>query len=142
MKQYVPNYTIVPTVLQKIIPINPAKGVYMIAYNDNKSANILKKYSENTLENKEILANLIEKSLGIQKNTLQIIAIKDYYWNIGTHYYEPLSKKFTDRDDFVEHIQNPQIGMVVVGEAVSRYQGWVEGALESVENVVSKKWIK
>jgi monoamine oxidase len=32
-------------------------------------------------------------------------------------------------------------GMLVVGEAVSTYQGWVEGALESVEDAVSKKWI-
>jgi len=31
---------------------------------------------------------------------------------------------------------------LVVGEAVSTYQGWVEGALESVEATVSKKWIK
>jgi len=31
--------------------------------------------------------------------------------------------------------------MLVVGEAVSRRQGWSEGALESVENVLNKSWI-
>jgi hypothetical protein len=31
--------------------------------------------------------------------------------------------------------------MLVVGEAVSRYQGWTEGALMSVEAVLNKKWI-
>jgi len=30
----------------------------------------------------------------------------------------------------------------VVGEVVSRYQGWTEGALESVKSVLTTKWIK
>ena len=38
MKQYVKGYTIVPQPLQKIIPMNPDNGVYMIAYNDNKNS--------------------------------------------------------------------------------------------------------
>jgi len=32
-------------------------------------------------------------------------------------------------------------GMVVVGEMVSRDQGWVEGALESVDAVVTRDWV-
>jgi len=32
--------------------------------------------------------------------------------------------------------------LLVVGEAVSRRQGWTEGALESVHAVLNKKWIK
>jgi hypothetical protein len=31
--------------------------------------------------------------------------------------------------------------MVVVGEMVSCDQGWVEGALESVDAVVTKEWV-
>jgi monoamine oxidase len=31
--------------------------------------------------------------------------------------------------------------MVVVGEMVSRHQGWVEGALESVDIALSKEWM-
>jgi hypothetical protein len=30
--------------------------------------------------------------------------------------------------------------MLVVGEVVSNHQGWSEGALESVEKVLTKKW--
>ena len=44
--------------------------------------------------------------------------------------------------DFVYQAQHPQEGMLVVGEVVSRYQGWTEGALESVEAVVTKEWVK
>jgi len=142
MKKYVSTYTIVPGPLQKIIPMDSDKGVYMIAYSDNKNALLLKNYLKNTPRNRDFYCELIEKSLGIPDGTLQIIDIKDYYWPIGTHYYEPLKREeFQNRGEFVFKIQHPEKGMLVVGEAVSRYQGWVEGALESVEAVLSKKWI-
>jgi hypothetical protein len=141
MKKIVPNYTIVPGPLQKIIPMNSDKGVYMIAYSDNDNAIALKNKLENTPENRIFYSKLIEKSLGIQEGSIKIIAIKDFYWPIGTHYYEPL-KHFTSRNHFVYSTQHPEKGMLVVGEAVSRYQGWVEGALESVKTAVSKEWVK
>ena len=143
MKKYVSNYTIVPGPLQKLIPINPDKGVYMIAYSDNNNAIMLKDHLENNVKNREMYCDLVEKALGINVNEkLHIIAIKDYYWPIGTHYFAPLKKPFRNRDEFLEKAQNPQKGMIVVGEAVSRYQGWVEGALESVKAVLTKQWIR
>jgi monoamine oxidase len=73
--------------------------------------------------------------------SLYLIAIKDYYWSVGTHYYAPL-KGFRTREDFVRRAQHPIQNMLVVGEVVSRYQGWVEGALESVETGLTKQWIQ
>ena len=145
MKKYVPNYTIVPGPLQKIIPMDANKGVYMIAYSDNNNALLLKKYLENTAENRDLYCELIEQSLGIPSGTLELIAIKDYYWPIGTHYYEPFSavtSHFKNRAQFVKAAQNPEKGMLVVGEVVSRYQGWTEGALESVKSALTANWIK
>jgi hypothetical protein len=142
MKKYVSSYTIVPGPLQKIIPMNSDKGVYMIAYSDNDSAIALKNNLENNFKNRKFYSELIEKSLGIPHGSLHIIAIKDYYWPIGTHYYEPLKGNFENRDDFVYQAQHPEKGMLVVGEAISRYQGWVQGALESVEAVLTSKWVK
>uniref|UniRef100_A0A6C0ASF1 Amine oxidase domain-containing protein n=1 Tax=viral metagenome TaxID=1070528 RepID=A0A6C0ASF1_9ZZZZ len=141
MKKYVPNYTIVPGPLQKIIPMNSKKGVYMIAYSDNSNAIILKNHLDNTPENRKLYCQLIEKSLGIPDGSLSLIAIKDYYWPIGTHYYKPLSKEFSNRSQFLDKVQHPEKGMLVVGEAVSTYQGWTEGALESVKTVLTKKWV-
>lgn len=141
MKKMVPNYTIVPGPLQKIIPVNEDKGVYMISYSDNENAESLKKYLKNTPENRAFLCRLIEKTLGLLSNSLYLIAIKDFYWPVGTHYYEPL-KNFKTRDDFVYHVQHPMKNMLVVGEAVSQYQGWTEGALESVETALTKQWIQ
>jgi hypothetical protein len=140
MKNAVTNYTIVPGPLQKIIPIDYEKGIYMIAYSDNDNAKILHKYLFNTLENRNYFQKLIESSLGLPNGSLHLIAIKDYYWPIGTHYYSPL-KDFSTRESFVYQAQHPIKNVLVVGEVVSRYQGWVEGALESVEKVLTKKWI-
>jgi len=143
MKKYVTTYTIVPGPLQKIIPIDSDKGVYMIAYSDNKNALLLKNYLKNTPINRNLYCELIEKSLGIPNGTLHISDIKDYYWPIGTHYYEPLKREtFHNRDDFLYEVQHPEKGMLVVGEVVSKHQGWVEGALESVNAVLDKKWVQ
>ncbi len=135
MQQYVPHYTIIPGPLQKIIPMG--NGVYMIAYSDNANAIALKDHLKNTAENRALYCDLIEQSLGIPHGSLQLISIKDFYWPIGTHYYEPLRKsQFKNRDAFLKVAQHPEKNLFVVGEAVSRYQGWVEGALESVEAIL------
>jgi len=139
IKQIVPTYTVVPGPLQKIIPINPAQGIYMIAYSDNDKALALEKYIENTDRNRRIFQKLIKTSLGIDEN-LKLIGIKGYFWSEGTHYYKPLDTKsnFKTRKTFLTHIQNPHKQMYVIGEAVSRYQGWVEGGLQSVETILHK----
>jgi len=141
LKNYISEYTIVPGPLQKIIPINKDKGVYMIAYSDNECALYLKNHLKDTLENRKLYEKLVEESLGIINHSLKILALKDFYWPIGTHYFEPLHG-FNSREEFIYKAQHPVNGMLVVGEAVSTYQGWVEGALESVETAVTKKWIK
>jgi hypothetical protein len=143
MKQYVKGFTFLPGPLQRIIPMDPNNGVYMIAYNDNSNTIALKNNLQNTKKNRELYEILIEKSLGIPENSIHIIAIKDFYWPIGTHYYKPLNKElYKSREEFIHLAQHPENGMLVVGEAVSRNQGWTEGALESVEISVTKKWIQ
>lgn len=142
MKKYINGYTIVPGPLQKIIPMDPSKGVYMIAYSDNASATFLKKYLENTPKNRDVFCDLIEKALGILDERLELIAIKDYYWPIGTHYYTPLTNKYKNREEFIHTAQHPENGMLVAGEVVSNNQGWTNGALSSVKAVLNKKWIK
>jgi len=141
MKELVPNYTIVPGPLQKIIPMNSEKGVYMIAYCDNHNADSLKTHLDNSYPNRSFFSSLIEKTLDLPSNSIHIIALQSYFWINGTHYYEPLHDSFKSRTEFVYKANHPIQNMLVVGEAVSRYQGWVEGALESVHNTVTKKWL-
>jgi hypothetical protein len=142
MNQYVPYYTIVPGPLQKMVPFDPSKGIYMIAYSDNKNAKLLNQNVENKESNRKFFQREVEKSLDITPNSLKIISIKHFYWPIGTHYYEPLdTNKFKNREEFIYEAQHPEKCLLVVGEAVSRRQGWTEGALESVHAVLNKRWI-
>lgn len=129
MKEAVPSFTVVPPPLQHVIPMNADLGVYMIAYCDNKNATSLPQ--NNTKEVRDMYVALLEKFFGI--SGLHIVAIKNYFWQIGTHYYAPLAAN--KRPDFLRQIQHPDTGLFVVGEAVSRNQGWVEGALESVLSI-------
>ena len=145
MKKYVSTFTVLERGhLQKMIPMDPSKGVYMIAYSDNQHAATLKAKGalENTRKNCELYSKWAMDALGIPASTpLHIIAIKDYYWSIGTHYYAPLGVEFKTRTEFIRRAQTPMKGMVVVGEMVSRDQGWVEGALESVDAVITRDWV-
>ena len=141
IKTFVKGYTIVPGPLQKIIPMDADKGVYMIAYSDNSNATDLKKYLENTPNNRDQLCRLIEEALGIQHKSLDLLSIKDYYWPIGTHYYTPLPKQYESREEFINEAQHPQDGILVVGEVVGKNQGWTHGAFSSVKAVLNKKWI-
>jgi hypothetical protein len=143
LKEYIKGFTFLPGPLQRVIPMDTNKGVYMIAYNDNNNTLALKNNLKNTKENRELYEILLERSLGMPEGSLHIIAIKDYYWPIGTHYYKPLNKNlYKSREEFIYKAQHPEDCMLVVGEVVSRNQGWSIGALESVEAVITKKWIE
>jgi thioredoxin reductase len=145
MKKYIQTFTVVRGPLQKLIPMDPNKGVYMIAYTDNEHAKRLKAKGalENTPEARVMYSKWIKNALGIpdKEPPLNIMAIRDYYWNDGTHYYAPLGDEFKNRPAFIRKAQHPMNGMVVVGEIVSRHQGWVEGALESVDAVITREFL-
>jgi hypothetical protein len=143
MRKYVPTYTIVSGPLQKIIPMSADKGVYMIAYSDNANAEILKDHLKNTVKNRVFFAKMLEEALNIETNSLQITALLDFYWPIGTHYYSPLPKNMSmSRTEFIDKAQYPLPNVLVVGEVVAENQGWTEGALDSVVKTVTKKWIQ
>ncbi len=132
MAAYVKKYTVVNTVLQKIIPMDVAKGVYMIAYSDNKSAVVL-----NKINSKDTFCRLLEKSLGIPGDSLCLIDMKKCYWHEGTHYVKPL-RNLEERIRLIDEAQHPMSNVYAVGEAVCHDQGWVEGALKSVKNIYSE----
>ena len=143
MKQYAAKNTIVAGPIHRIIPMDVEKGVYMIAYTDNDGAKFFKDSLKNTKENREYWAREVERALGFgsaeKQESLKLVSILDFYWPIGTHYYKPLPNAgpYKNRAAFIKESQRPFQGIFVVGEMVSRHQGWVEGALESVEAVWS-----
>ena len=83
MKENVPSMLVVSSLLYKIIPINSNKGIYMIAYSDNKGADKL----NSEIDNKPYFETLLAKSINVP--TIKIDKIKHYYWKEGTHYFKP-----------------------------------------------------
>jgi hypothetical protein len=131
MEEKVAVLTVVPGPLYKIIPINPDDGIYMIVYTDNKGALALKGHKENTPENRRYLCGQLERALGLPSEALTLLSIVDFYWEDGTHYYTPLPEAYGSREEFIYRAQHPYPNMLVIGEAVSQNQGWVEGALKA-----------
>ncbi len=128
LDQVIQGTTLVSNALQKIILIHKDKGVYMIAYSDNTNALHARTFT------KRKIIKLLQKEFEIDY-PLRILALKRYFWKTGTHYYKPL-KSYEEicRDLFI----HPESNLYVIGESVSLNQGWVEGALESVQQVLKK----
>ena len=125
------TYTVVKGHLQKIIPINPQKGIYMIAYADNRHASALAPFAHD----KAYMQRELRKATGVSDVRIEDMHVK--YWNEGTHYYSPLPSEFKTRRAFVHRVQRPMPNLFVVGESVAlRYQGWTQGALESAHAVL------
>lgn len=141
LKEKIQGVTIIPGPMQKVIPMDPDHGVYMIIYSDNADADFFKKYFKNNEKNRSTLNTLLENSLDL-KGKLRIENIKDFYWKNGTHYYTPLTSDFDTRQEFIEKAQHPDPNVLIVGEVISLHQGWVEGALESVEKTLTRKWLE
>lgn len=140
LKEKIQGVTVIPGPMQKVIPMNPDNGVYMVVYSDNNDADYFKKYFKNNEKNRTIINNLLEKSLQLE-GKLHIENIKDFYWKNGTHYYAPLTDNFKNRQDFIKTAQRPDKNIIIVGELISIHQGWVEGALESVNITLTKEWL-
>ncbi len=121
----------VGNILQQIIPFNHEKGIYLIAYSDNKAAEILKKYLEkdDTRYFSRLVTDAIKSPI-----PLHIKKIKGYYHAEGTHYYPPLPMSLSlTRRQFISKAQHPEKHVYVVGEMISRSQGWINGALKSTK---------
>ena len=129
------TFTVVKGPLQKVIPMNKENGVYMIAYNDNKHSLAIQSRLKNNLKNRNYFSQLLKKALGIQ-GQISMSGMKVYNWKEGTHYYKPLFPKYKSFESFIKRAQHPRENILVVGEMISTYQGWVEGALESVDKVL------
>lgn len=134
LMKHLKGLTVVDSPLQEIIPMAPEKGIYMIAYSDNQNADALKKKLNDT----RYFERALEQALSLPSGSIHILTMQPHYWPIGTHYYSPLPQRFTDRVQFIHKAQRPMNNVWVVGEVVALDQGWVEGALESVEAVFSE----
>lgn len=135
MQAAIKGVTAVAGPLQKIIRMTDT--VFMVAYADNASAEAVRRDARDPTA----IARRLEDALRLPRNSLTIHRLKDIYFQAGTHYNDPglaVHPGFS-RDA----LQSPRPGLFVIGEAVAVHQGWVEGALESVDAVLPRlqSWV-
>lgn len=118
------KYTIVDSPLRKIVPIKD--NIFTITFTDNKDARDLKD------KNKDYFENILSKQFN---EDIKLSSLKKFFWEEGTHYFKPLLSKWKSRSEFINDAQHPKDNIWVIGEVVAEKQGWVEGALSSVEKI-------
>lgn len=110
--------------IHKIIPMS--ENILMSVYADNYDADFF--YDIVKKSGKKGLTDVIEKLL--KKTNNNFTEIKDFimrYWKIGTHYFKPYSdKNVFNQEELIKD------GVLICGEMISNRQGWVEGAIGSV----------
>lgn len=118
--------------LRFIIPINKESGLIMSSYTDSIYAKMWKKYIDKPNELKKELVKELQEvfQVPIQKPIYNTIC----YWNCGVGYWKKnknsqvLSKKILQL--------NPEEQLYIVGENYSTNQGWNEGGLETVHELL------
>jgi len=133
-RKLVPHLTVTSTQLKKIIPLTNNYGVHMISYSDNESARQLKLETNHLTKREKIMyyQKLLNESLNTRN--IKLLDVNDScYWPIGTHFFASSGSK-----EFLHRAQHPMENVFVVGEMVSLKHGWVEGALNSVDNILTE----
>lgn len=118
--------------IRQFIPIDEEKGVAMVSYSDLFDADYWKVFADQGPE-------LLEKQLHRQLKELfpymtipKMEWVQSYYWKDGVHVWIPN----IDPEEVREKLNEVYPNIAIVGEAYSLRQGWIEGALETVESVI------
>lgn len=122
--------------IKYIIPYNPQEGLIMISYTDQKLADFWNKIADQGPEKLEEELTKQLKKLFPKKKIPKTSYLKAHTWFNGVH----LWKKGFEALPISQEIQQPfkNESLFICGEAYSERQGWVEGALESSEEVLKK----
>ena len=116
------------------IPIDYKKGLVMISYTDESNStylmNLQKRYG------KKYLIDFIVKEC---KKIFDIdipkpIWFKSFYWENGVGHWIPNYNSYEVSKKIIKPFSNKKL--FICGENYSRYQGWVEGGLESAKRVL------
>ena len=116
--------------IKYIIPYNIKTGLIMISYTDQKLA--LQWNNMGTDLQNNIAKQL--KKLFPNKKIPKPTYIKPHFWNNGIHFWKDNKEGFVESKKILQPFKNESL--YICGEAYSERQGWVEGALESSEEVI------
>jgi hypothetical protein len=118
--------------IRMFIPIDEKNGMCMISYSDGYFAS---QWQNDFIMNKldSIIMNYIRQMFP-EKQIPEPEWIQKLHWANGCHSWLPL----VNSDIIYNQIQNPFRNIYICGETFSRWQGWIEGALETASEVYQK----
>lgn len=122
--------------IRQFIPVNNTAGVAMVSYSDTRYADWWKKKSDKGVDTlkREVLKHL-QAVFPDVPSIPKPDWIGSYYWPAGVHMWKPGS----DANAVIPKMQHMMRRVFIVGEAYCKIQGWIEGALESVEYVFQRE---
>jgi len=125
------DVVLVKNELKKMIKIND--NVLMIIYCDSNNANFWNKVNDYDKVKPGLQVKVIKKLLleNDPKLNIDIIDHLHHFWDEGIHYYVPENQM--DRKNWIISNMNPEENVYVCGEMLSIKQGWMEGAVQSVD---------
>ena len=109
----------------------------MISYTDNDDITpFYENKRQKKLRDKRQIQAIIARELKILFPSY-IIPKPTYFathlWTLGCHHWKPIC----DSQQIIQKTRNPLNNVFIVGEAFSRKQAWMEGALESVKDMMN-----
>jgi monoamine oxidase len=120
--------------LRFIIPIDPKTGLIMISYTDGpKDTGFWRGLSEKELQKQ--IQNEVRR-LFPDRKIPEPTYLKIHDWPSGCTYWVPDSEKAYELKKAQKDAMHPAKDLWVVGESVSFQQGWIEGALETAEQLL------
>ena len=118
--------------LRHIIPIDKHTGLIMVSYTDGVDTNVWSDLEGPLLED-TLQTNL--RHLFPDKTIPKPTYIKKHDWVEGCTYWLPGKYNI---DKAIKEAMNPHPNLYIVGESISKAQTWMEGALESAEQLLEK----
>ena len=118
--------------LRYIIPIDSQQGLIMASYTDGDDTKLWHR-----LEG-PALTSTLQAHLGTlfpDKTIPTPTYVKKHEWTEGCTYWRPGNYNITKA---IQEAMNPAANLYLVGESISKTQTWMEGALESAEQVLEK----
>ena len=125
--------TITDNFIRHIIPLPPEEGIIMISYTDGPTADMLNS-QQNDDALTEMLHSEIEKLYGVTPPKPE--KIYKAYWEEGLSLWNTKADMEKTHTELLQPDNKKNV--FICGDSYSKQQGWIEGALQTSEEVIKK----
>ena len=125
---HIHNDTVIPQIISR------GDGIVQMAYADSILAENLRDIV--VIGKFKKLWNIIQSQLRLRLSSENLKWVDYFYWKRGTHFWKP----HVNVSEFYKTIlqPDPELNLFIIGEAFSHHQAWIEGSLETSQDVIQK----